>query len=124
MTFWLYLFTYKRTSSSRITVLSFFPFRNAELTGSIFRKISITLSLGTFIPYVTRSLFHIFLYPFKYDGTLFSLSIITYKLASDISLRILLSLWSTSRFLSVHKVIVIPLNLFKEHTYSLIIKSI
>ena len=108
LTFWLYLFTYKQNSSNRSTVLSFLAFLNAELTGSMFRKISITLSLGTFIPYVTRSLFHIFRYSFKEDGPLTSLSIITCKLASDISLPILLSLWSASRLLSVRKLIVIP----------------
>ena len=105
--FWLSGCIYLLTSK---TVLSFLAFLNAELTGSMFRKISITLSLGTFIAYVTRSLLHIFRYPFKEDGPLTSLSMITCKLASDISLPILLSLWSASRLLSVRKLIVIPWN--------------
>ena len=108
--FWLsgciYLLTSKALSN-QITVLSFLAFLNAELTGSMLRKVSITLS---FIPYVTRSLFHIFRYPFKEDGPLTSLSIITWKLASDLSLPILLSLWSASHLLSVRKLTVIPWN--------------
>ena len=112
--FWLSGYIYLLTSKS--TVLSFLAFLNAELSGSMLRKISITLSLGTFIPYVTRSLSHIFRYPFKEDGPLTSLSIIWYNYQiSDISLPMLLSLWSASRLLSVRKLIVIPWNFSRKY---------
>ena len=84
MIFWLYLFTYKPKSRNWSTVFSFLVFLNAEPTGSIFHKISITLCNGAFMPYATRTLFHIFWYPFKDDGPLTSLSTITCKLVSDV----------------------------------------
>ena len=89
----------------------------------MFCKISITLSLETFILYVTRSLFHIFWYLSKDAEPLTSLSTIICKLASDTLISVLLSLWSARCLLSVCKLLQY-VKLFMEHTFSLIIESV
>ena len=65
MTYWLYLFTYKPKSRNWSTVFSFLAFLNAELTGSIFHKISITLCNGAFMPVCHTNLISYILISFQ-----------------------------------------------------------